>query len=170
MTVWIPAPMADVLKSIMNKITDDDPATRGQQLWVMFTLAIFLVAVLNYYAMVREPDIVEMEDLIEYKNEVVKVEGEIISWREDPWNSGDWETHVIVSDGTAVVEARWSRPAEIPPIGTNVVITGKVMEFEGNIYMTAVGSGAMEWDEEDLPDIVQLSILCLLYTSDAADE
>ena len=44
----------------------------------MFTLAIFLVAVLNYYAMVREPDIVEMEDLIEYKNEVVKVEGEII--------------------------------------------------------------------------------------------
>ena len=78
--------MADVLKSIMNKITDDDPATRGQQLWVMFTLAIFLVAVLNYYAMVREPDIVEMEDLIEYKNEVVKVEGEIISWREDPWN------------------------------------------------------------------------------------
>ena len=69
------------------------------------------------------------------------------------------ETHVIVSDGTAVVEARWSEPAEIPPIGTNVVITGKVMEFEGNIYMTAVGSGAMEWDEEDLPDIVQLSIL-----------
>ena len=142
--------MADVLKSIMNKITDDDPATRGQQLWVMFTLAIFLVAVLNYYAMVREPDIIEMKDLIEYKNEVVKVEGEIISWREDPWNSGDWETHVIVSDGTDVVEARWSRPAEIPPIGTNVVITGKVMEFEGNIYMTAVGSGAMEWDEEDL--------------------
>ena len=91
--------MADVLKSIMNKITDDDPATRGQQLWVMFTLAIFLVAVLNYYAMVREPDIIEMKDLIEYKNEVVKVEGEIISWREDPWNSGDWETHVIVSDG-----------------------------------------------------------------------
>ena len=60
--------MADVLKSIMNKITDDDPATRGQQLWVMFTLAIFLVAVLNYYAMIREPDIIEMKDLIEYKN------------------------------------------------------------------------------------------------------
>ena len=151
--------MADVLKSIMNKITDDDPATRGQQLWVMFTLAIFLVAVLNYYAMVREPYIVDMDELIEYKNEVVKVEGEIISWREDPWNSGDWETHVIVSDGTAVVEARWSRPAEIPPIGTNVVITGKVMEYEGNIYMTAVGSGAMDWNEDDLPDIVQLSLL-----------
>ena len=151
--------MADVLKSIMNKITDDDPATRGQQLWVMFTLAIFLVAVLNYYAMVREPDIVDMDELIEYKNEVVKVEGEIISWREDPWNSGDWETHVIVTDGTAVVEARWSRPAEIPPIGTNVVITGKVMEYEGNIYMTAVGSGAMDWNEDDLPDIVQLSLL-----------
>ena len=151
--------MADVLKSIMNKITDDDPATRGQQLWVMFTLAVFLVAVLNYYAMVREPDIVDMDELIEYKNEVVKVEGEVISWREDPWNSGDWETHVIVTDGTAVVEARWSRPAEMPPIGTNVVITGKVMEFEGNIYMTAIGSGAMEWDAEDLPEIIELSML-----------
>ncbi len=150
--------MADVLKSIMNKITDDDPATRGQQLWVMFILAIFLVAVLNYYAMVREPEIIDMDELIEYKNEVVKVQGEIISWREDPWNSGDWETHVIVSDGTDVVEARWSRPAEIPPIGTNVVITGKVMEFEGNLYMTAIGSGAMEWGDDDLPEIVELSL------------
>ena len=150
--------MADVLKSIMNKITDDDPATRGQQLWVMFALAIFLVATLNYYAMIREPDIIEMDELVEYKNEVVKVEGEIISWREDPWNSGDWETHVIVTDGTAVVEARWSRPAEIPPIGTNVVITGQVMEYEGNIYMIATGSGAMEWSEDDLPDVIELGI------------
>ena len=157
--VLTPQTMADVLKSIMNKITDDDPETRGQQLWVMFTLAVFLVAVLNYYAMVREPDIVDMDELIEYKNEVVKVQGEIISWREDPWNSGDWETHVIVTDGTAVVEARWSRPAEIPPIGTTVIITGKVMEFEGNIYMTAIGSGAMEWDDDDLPNIIELSLL-----------
>ena len=57
----------------MNKITDDDPATRGQQLWVMFALAIFLVATLNYYAMIREPDIIDMDELVEYKNEVVKV-------------------------------------------------------------------------------------------------
>ena len=54
--------MADVLKSIMNKITDDDPATRGQQLWVMFALAIFLVATLNYYAMIREPELVLIEN------------------------------------------------------------------------------------------------------------
>ena len=74
---------------------------------------------------------------------------------------GDWETHVIVIDGTAVVEARWSRPAEMPPIGTNVVITGKVMEFEGNIYMTAIGSGAMEWDAEDLPEIIDFQCLML---------
>ena len=42
-------------------------------------LAVFLVAVLNYYAMVGT-DIVDMDELIEYKNEVVKVEG-VISWR-----------------------------------------------------------------------------------------
>ena len=82
----------------------------------MFALAIFLVATLNYYAMIREPDIIEMDELVEYKNEVVKVEGEIISWRRDPWNSGDWETHVIVTDGTAVVEARWSRPQKSRPL------------------------------------------------------
>ena len=104
--------MADVLKSIMNKITDDDPATRGQQLWVMFTLAIFLVAVLNYYAMVREPDIVEMEDLIEYKNEVVKVEGER-SFR-------GVKTHGIPAIGRhtllLVTELLWSRLGGVVPL------------------------------------------------------
>ena len=53
----------------MNKITDDDPATRGQQLWVMFALAIFLVATLNYYAMIREPDIIEMDELVSTQTE-----------------------------------------------------------------------------------------------------
>ncbi len=151
--------MADMLKSMMDKITDDNPETRGQKLWVMFALAVLLVAAMNYYAMVREPEIIPMDELVEFNNEVVKVEGKVISWREDPWNSGDWETHVIISDGTAVVEVRWSRPAEIPPIGTNVVITGEVAEFQGNIFMRATGSGAMEWSQDDLPDIIELAIV-----------
>ena len=148
-----------MLKSMMDKITDDNPETRGQKLWVMFALAVLLVAAMNYYALVREPEIIPMDKLVEYNNEVVKVEGKVISWREDPWNSGDWETHVIISDGTGVVEVRWSRPAEIPPIGTNVVITGEVAEFQGNIFMRATGSGAMDWSQDDLPDVIELGIV-----------
>ena len=151
--------MADMLKSMMDKITDDNPETRGQKLWVMFALAVLLVAAMNYYALIREPEIIPMDELVEYNNEVVKVEGKIISWREDPWNSGDWETHVIITDGTGVVEVRWSRPAEIPPIGTNVVITGEVAEFQGNIFMRATGSGAMDWSQDDLPEIIELAIV-----------
>jgi len=151
--------MADLLKSMMDKITDDNPETRGQKLWVMFALAVLLVAGMNYYAMMREPDIIAMDELVEFNNEVVKVEGKIISWREDPWNSGDWETHVIITDGTAVVEVRWSRPAEIPPIGTTVLVTGEVSEYEGNIFMRATGSGAMKWSQSDLPDVVELAIV-----------
>ena len=36
--------MADAVKGLMDRITNDDPETRGQQLWVMFALAMFLVA------------------------------------------------------------------------------------------------------------------------------
>ncbi|MEK9699633.1 MAG: hypothetical protein VW270_27895, partial [Candidatus Poseidoniales archaeon] len=75
--------MADPLKGMMDKITSDDPEVRGQQLWVMFALSLFLVAGMNWYAYVREPSIVEIDDLVEYKNEVVKVQGTLISWVED---------------------------------------------------------------------------------------
>ena len=46
--------MADAVKGLMDRITNEDPETRGQQLWVMFALAMFLVATLNWYAYVRE--------------------------------------------------------------------------------------------------------------------
>ena len=67
--------MADAVKGLMDRITNDDPETRGQQLWVMFALAMFLVATLNWYAYVREPEVIEVRQLLEYKNEVVKVQG-----------------------------------------------------------------------------------------------
>ena len=62
--------MADMLKSMMDKITDDNPETRGQKLWVMFALAVLLVAAMNYYAMVREPEIIPMDELVEFNTDL----------------------------------------------------------------------------------------------------
>jgi hypothetical protein len=103
--VW--ANMADALKDIMLKITDDNPATRGQKLWVMFALSLFLVATLNWYAMVREPQVVEIEDLVQYKNEVVLVEGKVISWIEDRYGSGEDRVDLVIEDETGVIQVRW---------------------------------------------------------------
>ena len=75
--------MADAVKGLMDKITNDDPETRGQQLWVMFALAMFLVATLNWYAYVREPEVIEVRQLLEYKNEVVNCPSgpRVAAWR-----------------------------------------------------------------------------------------
>ena len=150
--------MADALKDIMLKITDDNPATRGQKLWVMFALSVFLVATLNWYAMVREPQIVEVEDLIQYKNEVVLVEGEVISWIEDRYGNGEDRVDLVIEDDTGVIQVRWYSTGEIPPIGTNVTVMGDVVDWNGRFYMQATGSGALYWEPEDLPVLQRVSI------------
>ena len=150
--------MADPLKDIMLKITDDNPATRGQKLWVMFALSLFLVATLNWYAMVREPQIVEIEDLIQHKNEVVLVEGEVISWIEDRYGNGEDRVDLVIEDETGVIQVRWFSTGEIPPIGTNVTVMGDVVDWNGRFYMQATGSGALYWEPDDLPVLTRVSI------------
>ena len=150
--------MADPLKDIMLKITDDNPATRGQKLWVMFALSLFLVATLNWYAMVREPQVVDIEDLVQHKNEVVLVEGKVISWIEDRYGNGEDRVDLVVEDDTGVIQVRWYSTGTIPPIGTNVTVMGDVVDYNGRFYMQATGSGALYWESSDLPDIERVSI------------
>ena len=150
--------MADPLKDIMLKITDDNPATRGQKLWVMFALSLFLVATLNWYAMVREPQVVEIEDLIQHKNEVVLVEGKVISWIEDRYGNGEDRVELVIEDDTGVIQVRWFSTGTIPPIGTNVTVMGDVVDYNGRFYMQATGSGALDWSSEDLPVLERVSL------------
>mgnify|MGYP006116712869 FL=1 len=156
--VCLNSTMADPLKGIMLKITDDDPATRGQKLWVMFALAVFLVATLNWYAMVREPQVVDIENLIQHKNEVVLVEGEVISWIEDRYGNGEDRVDLVIEDDTGVIQVRWFSTGQIPPIGTNVTVMGDVVDYNGRFYMQSTGSGAIWWGPSDLPEVVRLSL------------
>jgi hypothetical protein len=142
----------------MLKITDDNPATRGQKLWVMFALSLFLVATLNWYAMVREPQVVDIEDLVQHKNEVVLVEGKVISWIEDRYGNGEDRVDLVVEDDTGVIQVRWYSTGTIPPIGTNVTVMGDVVDYNGRFYMQSTGSGALYWESSDLPDIERVSI------------
>ena len=120
------------------------------KLWSMFFFCVLLVATMNWYAVVREPDVVAIDELQEHVNSVVKVRGKIVSWIEDPWGSGDSRMDIIISDGTGVVEIRWMNHQTLPPVGSTIEAVGDVISYMGYMYIMSVGSGSVSWDVEDV--------------------
>jgi len=117
----------------------------------MFFFCVLLVATMNWYAVVREPDVVEIENLYEHVNSNVKVRGNLISWIEDPWSSGEDKIKIIIQDTTGVVSVDWSNTQPLPPVGSIIEAKGNYAETTtGKRVIYATGSGSVTWNAEDV--------------------
>jgi len=129
------------------------------KLWAMFFLSILLVSVMNFYAVVREPDIIEIADLHEHIRESVKIRGELISYVRDPYDNGADRIDILVEDGYNVSEVRWTDTGPmLPPIGTLVQVVGEVSEWNGRIHVAAKGAGAVQWDKSWVPTVHSINL------------
>ena len=113
------------------------------RMWVMFLTSLLLVMTMNFYAVVREPDLVPIGDLPEYPRETVKIEGILTSWIRDPYGDGDDRIDMQVmdkDDGYTVAEVRWVKngyinESNIPAIGSIVYVEGEIVEWNGSCLL-----------------------------------
>ena len=113
------------------------------KMWAAFFLSVLLVSVLNFYAVAREPDRVEIADIHEHLSETVKIEGTLISWVRDPYSDGSDRVDLQVEDVPDVVKVRWYDTTEVPPIGSTIIVEGEVVQYNGKIWINAKGMGAI---------------------------
>ena len=121
------------------------------KLWSMFFFCVLLVATMNWYAVVREPEVVPVEDLYEHVNSVVKVRGNLVSWVEDPWGDGSDKTNIVIQDDTGVVRIEWSNTQTLPPVGSIIEARGDyTITTAGKKVVYAVGTGSVTWSAGDV--------------------
>ncbi|MEE2748175.1 MAG: hypothetical protein VX473_06905 [Candidatus Thermoplasmatota archaeon] len=113
------------------------------KMWAAFFLSVLLVSTLNFYAVVREPDKVEIHEIHEHLSETVKIEGTLISWVRDPYSDGSDRVDLQVEDAPHVVKVRWYDTSEVPTIGSTIVVEGEVVQYNGKIWINSKGMGAI---------------------------
>ena len=140
------------------------------KLWAMFILSILLVSVMNFYAIVREPDIVEIADLHLHIRENVKIRGELISYVHDPYDSGSDQIDLLMEDGFNVSEVKWVETSPfLPPIGTLIEVVGQVTEWNGRIFLNSKGAGAVQWDKDWIPEVHNVNLTGVSHDPAAFD-
>jgi hypothetical protein len=122
------------------------------KLWSMFFFCVLLVATMNWYAVVREPEVVPVEELYQHVNSVVRVRGELISWVEDPWSSGEDKIKIVIQDETGVVAIDWSNTQPLPSVGSIIEARGDyaISATTGKKVIYAKGTGSVTWSAEDV--------------------
>ena len=113
------------------------------KMWAAFFLSIMLVSTMNFYAIVREPDRIEVGEVHEHLSETVKVEGTLISWVRDPYSDGSDRVDLQVEDMPDVTKIRWYDTTDVPPIGATIIVEGEVVQYNGRIWINAKGMGAV---------------------------
>ena len=117
------------------------------KLWVMFFTSLLLVSAMNFYAVIREPDMIEIDEIRNYPRETVKIEGVLTSYIRDPYGEGADRIDLQVQeiDGHSVAKVRWNVDwnNDVPPIGTVVTVEGEVSEWNGRIWIQSNGYGAI---------------------------
>ena len=88
---------------------------------------------MNFYAVIREPDMIEIDEIRNFPRETVKIEGILTGYVRDPYGEGADRIDLQVQeiDGHSVAKVRWNvdRNNEVPPIGTVVTVEGEAVSY-----------------------------------------